>query len=41
MGIKKKVEIKRIAVNTPKGRIGEDVPFANYKVEGWLSKDEL
>ena len=37
--LKEKVEIKRIAVNTPEGRIEEDISLANYRLEGALSKD--
>ena len=36
---KEKVEIKRIAVNTPEGKIEEEISLTNYKVEGALSKD--
>ena len=35
---KEKVEIKRVAVNTPEGRIEEEISLANYKLEGALSK---
>lgn len=37
--LKKKVEIKRIAVSTSNGRIEKDISLVNYKVEGALSKD--
>ena len=37
--LKEKVEIKRIAVNTPEGRIEEEISLANYRLEGALSKD--
>ena len=37
--LKEKVEIKRIAVNTPEGRIEKDISLVNYKLEGALSKD--
>jgi len=37
--LKKKVEIKRIAVSTSEGRIEKDISLVNYKVEGALSKD--
>ena len=36
---KEKVEIKRIAVNTPEGRIEKDISLVNYKLGGALSKD--
>jgi len=37
--LNKNVEIKRIAVNTPKGRIEKDITLVNYKIEGALSKN--
>ena len=36
---KERVEIKRIAVNTPEGRIEKDISLVDYRVEGALSKD--
>ena len=37
--LSKGVEIKRIAVNMPEGRIEKDISLVNYKLEGALSKD--
>jgi hypothetical protein len=37
--LREKVEIKRIAVNTPEGRIEKEISLANYKVEVALSKE--
>jgi len=37
--LKKKVEIKRIAVSTPEGRIEKDISLVNYKLEGALAKE--
>ena len=37
--LKERVEIKRIAVNTPEGRIEKDISLVDYKLEGALSKD--
>jgi hypothetical protein len=37
--LNKSVEIKRIAVNTPKGRVEKDITLVDYKIEGALSKD--
>ena len=37
--LKERVEIKRIVLNTPEGRIKKDISLVNYKLEGALSKD--
>jgi len=36
---KERVEIKRIAVNVPGGRVEKNISLVNYKLEGALSKD--